>query len=177
MPFGECHEAAVTNGLPEVPTTAPTQGRPRGWIVVAVLTLFVAAVAAYAKVERAQPHPSEDAPAATGTPLDDATARAPQGLRVVVRVVNASGVRGLGRRATLLLRDFGYDVVDYDTDRNGEVAATDIIVHTGHEEWGRRVARALGTGTVSSRADTSRYVDLTVRLGRDWQPPPEPLRP
>ncbi|HEX7938656.1 MAG TPA: LytR C-terminal domain-containing protein, partial [Gemmatimonadaceae bacterium] len=40
---------------------------------------------------------------------------APDGVRVRVQVLNASSVRGLARRATLLLRDHGFDVVEAGT--------------------------------------------------------------
>lgn len=121
-------------------------------------------------------------PGAEGTPstaaaLADTSAHAPAGTRVVVRVVNATGIRGLARRATLWLRDFGYDVVDFDSAPKLARQETIIEVHTGHDAWGERVRKAMGVGRVTTRPDTSRYVDLTVFVGSDWQPPAEPLRP
>ncbi|WP_396203929.1 LytR C-terminal domain-containing protein [Gemmatimonas sp.] len=106
----------------------------------------------------------------------DTTARPPQNQRVRVRVVNASGVNGLARRATLYLREFGYDVVDFSSSSAGG-ASTRIVVHTGHRDWGERLQRALGVGTVGADADSSRYVDLTVFIGRDWRVPTETLGP
>src|SRR4051812_13782367 len=41
-----------------------------------------------------------------------AAERAPAGVRIRVEVVNTTGIRGLGRRATRALRDRGYDVVE-----------------------------------------------------------------
>lgn len=109
--------------------------------------------------------------------LSDTSAHAPGGTRVIVRVINATGVRGLARKATLWLRDFGYDVVDFDSAPKLARTETLIEVHSGHADWGERVRKALGTGRVTTRPDTSRYVDLTVFIGSDWQPPAEPLRP
>ena len=106
----------------------------------------------------------------------DTTARPPQNQHVRVRVVNASGVNGLARRATLYLREFGYDVVDFSSSSAGG-ASTRIVVHTGHRDWGERRQRALGVGTVGADADSSRYVDLTVFIGRDWRVPTETLGP
>jgi len=68
-------------------------------------------------------------------------------------------------------------VVDFTTVRTGNDADTRIAVHTGHPEWAAHLRKALGVGTVVTDADTSRYVDLTVFLGRDWRPPAESLRP
>ena len=42
---------------------------------------------------------------------------------------------------------------------------------------GRLVASVLGRGTTEVRADTSRYVDITVLLGADWTPPAKALYP
>ena len=36
---------------------------------------------------------------------------------------------------------------------------------------------ALGGAPVEARADSSRYVDVTVLLGASWRPPAEPLHP
>lgn len=168
----------MTLGLPELPiaphTPPPAPRRTRLLVAIALMVL-VAGGAAVGRWVLANP-PSAP-PDAAGVARLDTLARAPAGTRIVVRVVNGSGVRGLARRATLYLREFGYDVVDYDSESNGRRSSTEIIVHTGHGDWASRVQRALGTGTVRERADSLRYLDLTVILGRDWQPPTEPLRP
>lgn len=109
--------------------------------------------------------------------VDDTAARAPQGVRIRVRVVNTSGVSGLARRATQQLRDYGFDVVDFTTGTTDTNADSRIAVHTGHPEWAMRLQKALGVGTIGSDADTSRYVDLTVFVGRDWRPSSKTLRP
>ncbi|MDQ6611683.1 MAG: LytR C-terminal domain-containing protein [Gemmatimonadota bacterium] len=107
----------------------------------------------------------------------DTLARAPLGVRIRVRVVNATPVDGLAKRATALLRDSGFDVVDYDTDRKNLRETTLVQTNTGHADWSERVHRALGVGTVEARPDSSRYVDITVLIGSDWKPPTEPFRP
>jgi hypothetical protein len=107
----------------------------------------------------------------------DSAARAPENERIVIRVVNGSQRRGLARKATFVLRDFGYDVVDYDGQGGAPLETTEIVVHTGKTDAAERVKRALGAGEITARADSSRYVDLTIVLGRDWRPPAEPLRP
>ena len=109
--------------------------------------------------------------------VDDSLARAPRDRRVRVRVLNASGTRGYARRATLELRDRGFDVVEYETEQGKARSGTLIVSHTGHGDWAERLQRAFGTGTIEARPDSLRYVDLTVFVGRDWKPATETLRP
>ena len=108
----------------------------------------------------------------------DTLAYAPAGVRVRVHVTNASGIRGLARQATAHLRARGFDVVAIDSERDGAATVTQVLVHAGPADHGRRVRRALGVGgAVDVRPDSTRYVEVRVRLGRDWQPPPQALRP
>lgn len=96
--------------------------------------------------------------------------------RVRVQVVNATRTRGLGRRAMLHLRDQGFDVVELGTTtalRDSSV----VLDRSGHPEWARRVAAAMGGAAVETRTDSSRYLDVTVLLGRSWRPSSEPFYP
>ncbi|HEY0931509.1 MAG TPA: LytR C-terminal domain-containing protein [Gemmatimonas sp.] len=169
----------MTNGFPTWPELpeAPRGGNRR-WLLAVVLLLVVAGGSGFAwwQYSQSATGTATPEPSSTVSP-DDSSARPPGGTRVVVRIVNMSGVRGLARRATLLLRDFGYDVVDYDSQPKTERPSTEILVHKGQTDLAERLQRALGVGTFTPSNDTSRYVDLTVLLGRDWQPPTEPLRP
>jgi hypothetical protein len=101
---------------------------------------------------------------------------APVGTRVKVEVVNATATRGLARRATFALRDAGFDVVRFTTD-TARRDTTLVIDRSGHLDWARLVARALGAGRVESRPDSSRYLDVTVLLGVDWRAPALPFYP
>ena len=100
--------------------------------------------------------------------------------RVRVEVLNTTKVHGLAHRATRYLRDQGFDVVV-----EGTVIApgdtTLVLDRTHHPEWAASVARALSAAgspvRVESRPDSSRYVDVTVRLGALWRPPPQPFNP
>ncbi len=107
----------------------------------------------------------------------DSMARAPKGSRVRVRVLNTTSTKGLARRMTFLLRDLGYDVVDFDSDRRSPRTNTLILSHTAHEEWAKRLRRAVGMGAIETRPDSLRYVDFTVLVGRDWKPTAQPFRP
>lgn len=119
------------------------------------------------------------APAKTEAPavVADTFARAPNGVRVRVRVMNGTDVRGLARRATLLLRDLGYDVVDFDGDAKARRERTVILSHTDHANWAQRLQRAMAASAIEVSTDSAHYVDLTVLLGSDWKAPTQPLRP
>lgn len=107
---------------------------------------------------------------------DDASdVHAPPGVRITVEVLNATRTRGLGRRATLYLRDRGFDVVLIGT-TNRQQDATVVLDRSHHPEWAQLIARAMHA-RAQSRPDTSSDVDATVVVGRDWTPPPEPFYP
>src|SRR4051812_44193907 len=101
---------------------------------------------------------------------------APSGTRIRVQVLNATTTRGLARRATDLLRDKGFDVVDVGTSRQ-QSDSTVVIDLSGHPDWARRVAAAMGGAQVIARPDSSRYLDVTVLIGATWRPPSQPFHP
>jgi hypothetical protein len=143
--------------------------RPRrryGRIIVVFLILCVLAWIAWQLLAL---RPSNNGSAAP----DDA--RAPDGVRIKVEVLNATQTKGLARRATFYLRDRGFDVVG-----SGNVAQqrTSTIVYdrSAHPDWARLVARAMNAPVVEQR-DSSRFLDVTVLLGRDWRPPALPFHP
>lgn len=100
----------------------------------------------------------------------------PDDVRIKVEVLNASGQRGLARRATFALRDAGFDVVRFTNDPVRR-DSTLVLSRSGNDQWAALVARALGGARVESRLDTSRYLDVTVLLGADWRPPSKPFHP
>lgn len=113
--------------------------------------------------------------ALTGCGDDRAGARAypipgERGGRVQVEVLNASGRPGAARGGALVLRRAGIDVVYFG---NAEAAldSTRIVVRRGSAEVGARVRAALNVGRVAVEADSSRLLDVTVLLGRDFTPP------
>jgi len=113
-------------------------------------------------------------PSSTGNAAP-ADARAPEGVRIKVEVLNATQTRGLARKATFYLRDRGFDVVG-----SGNVAEqrskTVVYNRSGHADWAALVGKAMKAPVVS-RPDTSRYLDATVLIGDDWRPPAEPFHP
>jgi len=143
--------------------------------LIAMLLLLVAG-AAGAALWRVRAEAARGAVGAAAPVEEDSAALAPRGARVRVEVLNASRVRGLARRATMRLRDLGYDVVG--SGNAGETRdSTLVLVRRGDPAIGERVARAMGGARVESRPDSSRYVDVSVLVGGTWRPPPGPLRP
>ena len=96
--------------------------------------------------------------------------------RIKVEVLNATDIRGLARRATLHLRDRGFDVLYMGT-ATTQLDSTLVLDRSGNIDRAQRVADALGGARVESRPDSSRYLDVTVMLGRSWRAPAEPFYP
>ena len=117
--------------------------------------------------------PETRAPQAVRQRVD---AEAPAGVRIRVEVLNATRVRGLARRATMHLRDRGFDVVNVGT--SGDTRDSTLVLdRSGHPEWAQLVAKALGGARVDRAPDSSRYLDVTVLVGATWRPPAEPFYP
>ena len=137
-----------------------------------VVAAAIALVAAIGLVPLLRP-PSTRAPQAVRQSVD---AEAPAGVRIRVEVLNATRVRGLARRATMHLRDRGFDVVSVGTSSDAR-DSTVVLDRSGHPEWAALVARALGGARVEQAVDSSRYLDATVLVGASWRPPAEPFYP
>lgn len=100
----------------------------------------------------------------------------PSSDRVRVEVLNGTNTRGLARRATVAMRDAGFDVVSSGNATEHPDSSV-VIVRTGREDWAALAAKALGGARIQLRPDTSRYVDLTIVIGSLWRPPLQPLDP
>lgn len=143
----------------------------RHWIVLGVSTLMAIGTTGVA-ISRAR-HPVRTV---TGAPKTRPGVVAPEGVRIRVQVLNGTHVRGLARRATTVLRDRGFDVVE--TGTTSKQADTTIVLDlSGHPDWAKRVASLFPPARIQARADSSRYLDITVVIGSAWRPPPEPLNP
>lgn len=140
-------------------------------LVIVALTFVVLAGAVYAV--RARRGGATVLPTVVHTDLP----RAPAGVRVRVQVVNTTRTRGLARRATRVLRDQGFDVVEMST--AGPSRDTTLVLdRSGHPAWATAVAKLLGPAArAEARPDSSRYLDVTVLLGTQWRAPAEPLNP
>lgn len=143
----------------------------RGPLVLIGLTFVVIAATAY--VFRMRSGIATVIPTAARAGVE----RAPAGVRVRVQVINTTRTRGLARRATHLLRDQGFDVVEMTT--AGPLRDTTLVLdRSGHPAWAVTVAKILGPAArTEARPDSSRYLDITVLLGSTWRAPAEPLDP
>lgn len=139
--------------------------RARLRIFVALIALGAVTAVAAAVSLRARPDRA-GGPAFVTIPSSDE--------RIVVEVLNGSGLPGRARTATRVLRRRGLDVVYFGNwEGAGVVRRTKIVVRRGGDQGrARRVAEALGAGSVVVDLDTLRRVDISVILGQDWQPPP-----
>ncbi|HYW08137.1 MAG TPA: LytR C-terminal domain-containing protein [Longimicrobium sp.] len=113
---------------------------------------------------------SPAAPAPAARVAQPGPAASPTGRRIRVQVLNASGRSGLAREATRVLRDGGFDVVEFGNGSNFPPDSSVVLDRVGNVEQARRVADALGIRRVTARSDANLYLDVTVVLGRDWNP-------
>jgi len=98
-------------------------------------------------------------------------ALAPPAERVRVEVLNAGGVSGIARTATLRLRDAGFDVVQFGNARAFDRDSSVVIDRVGRSDLAEAVANALRIRNVLSEPDPNLFVDVTVLLGRTWSGP------
>ena len=89
--------------------------------------------------------------------------------RIIVEVLNGSGRTGLARLGTRRLRRMGLDVVYFGT-ADSLVDSTRIVARRGDAAVATQVRQALGTGRTDAQPDSLRRVDVSVILGRDYQP-------
>lgn len=144
----------------------------RARVLVGAVLLIVVVIGAWGTVRRRRAGASAEAPRAA-TPKG---ARAPDSVRVRVQVLNATAVTGLARRATMVLRDHGFDVVETGNTK-GPLDTTLVLDLSGHPDWAQRVAAVMAPARVQTRRDTSRYLDVAVVIGTTWRPPSEPFYP
>ena len=100
----------------------------------------------------------------------------PDSTRITVEVLNATDTRGLARQAMFTLRDAGFDVVFHgNTPERRD--STEVLDRSGHASWAALAAKAMRGARILQQPDSSRFVDLTVLVGRNWTPPRLPLHP
>lgn len=92
--------------------------------------------------------------------------------RVRVEVLNGGGYAGAAREATETLRDLGFDVVYFGNAGTFDRDSSVVLDRMNALDRARDVADALGIRNLRSEPDSNLYLDVTVVLGRDWQPAP-----
>lgn len=94
----------------------------------------------------------------------------PGGERVRVEVLNAGGVAGMAREATVILRDAGFDVVDVGNAGAFDQDSSVVLARLGRTDMASRVADALAIPSYGDEPDSTVYVDVTVLIGKSWDP-------
>ena len=125
--------------------------------------MLVLLFAAGALMLRPRPEPKAE------TPLHQASAPG----RITVEVLNGTRRQGAARTATRLLRRQELDVV-FLGNADTLIDSTLVVARRGDSARARYVAAALGLGSLRIETDTFRRVDVSVILGDDFQPRPDP---
>jgi len=88
------------------------------------------------------------------------------GPKIRVEVWNASGKNKLAEKINWVLRQQGYDVIEWGTFsvRQKKTLIKDL---TGDLRSAQRIAEILNCGEVITRYDTKRFIDISVTLGED----------
>ena len=90
--------------------------------------------------------------------------------RIRVEVLNGSGVAGVAGRATERLRQHGLDVVYFGNEASFGRDSSVVLDRTQREGALETVSESLEIHATRVDPDPSRLVDVTVLLGRDWEP-------
>jgi len=95
-----------------------------------------------------------------------AAVSAAQGPKPRIEVWNASGKPKLAEQVTWLLRQQGFDVINYGTfsTRQKKTLIKDL---TGDLRGAQKIAEIISCGEVVTRFDEKRYMDVSVTLGED----------
>ena len=146
------------------------------WMLLAIILLAIAVGAYRGRTGRCRgvacvSRPS--GPAADDSPIGRVV---PDTTRITVEVLNATDTRGVARQAMFALRDAGFDVVFHGNTLERR-DSTEILDRSGHTGWAMLAAKAMRGGRILQQPDSSRFLDLTVLVGRNWTPPRLPLHP
>jgi hypothetical protein len=133
-------------------------------LAIAVFALVIGAFSASTVLRHMDPAgPPEIEPGAVDSVPSLSRAR----IRIEVR--NGSGKAGAAERVTELLRRRGFDVVDFGNADRFDHQRTVVLDRIGRPEYAREVAAAFQGLPIESAPDSSLYLDVTVRIGRDLE--------
>lgn len=87
---------------------------------------------------------------------------------IQVEVVNASGVKGAGRKTMIFLRERGFDVVEI-TSIEERPHSTMILDRVGDRVSAMKIAQAIGVADslIRSEIDSMRFLRASIILGTD----------
>jgi hypothetical protein len=103
------------------------------------------------------------------TPLALGGARAVDGERVSLEVLNGAGDPGAAERVSERLRDLGFDVKTFGNARSYDQAATEVIDRSERQGAAEAISEALGGVPVRVDPAPQLYLDATLMLGDDWR--------
>lgn len=107
-----------------------------------------------------------------GVASGDLPAMADLPRKVTVEVLNSGGNVGAARLGMLVLRRARLDVVSFgnaDSAQSGRIR-NQVLIRRGDTTGVGRVIEALGNAEVIDAPDSTRLVDLTVLLGKEFAP-------
>lgn len=141
------------------------------YVALLVLLLVVGAFAGSALSQWWQ-RPGGPAQASGSSAASSGRSGSPVADRVRVEVLNGGGTPNMARSATDDLREGGFDVVYFGNADRFDHDSSFVVARTERLDWARAAADRLGIREVRSEPDDNLYLDVTVVLGRDWQPRP-----
>lgn len=90
--------------------------------------------------------------------------------QIRVQVLNGCGVDRLAQRVTDILREKGFDVVDFANARMSDLKETVVIDRQSPEKVNARVvARAIGCKNVTAEIDPLALQEVSLILGQDYK--------
>ena len=89
---------------------------------------------------------------------------------VRVIVLNGSGVPGAGGDAAERLININCKVVETDNANNFDYDKTQIITYKGSNKWANKIRDTLGAGVILRKHIPQDLADVTVVIGKDYQP-------
>ena len=88
---------------------------------------------------------------------------------IKISVLNGTDIAGLARKTTEILRDKGFDVMEYGNSQT-KVEKTIVIDHYSSDmTYGKIVGRSLGCRNITTNIDSSKIVTVTIIIGEDYK--------
>jgi hypothetical protein len=87
-----------------------------------------------------------------------------------VIILNGSGVPGVGGEAAERLIGINCRVIETENADNFDYDKTQIIIYKVAEKWANKIRDELGTGVILSKEMPQDLADVTVVIGKDYQP-------
>lgn len=86
-----------------------------------------------------------------------------------ILVLNGCGVEGAGLKTARLLRELGYDVVDFRNADSFGYRETIVIDRAGDLDSAVEIARILKTANIIQQIQERPFVDVEIIVGRNYE--------